>query len=103
MPRMNGYETITWVKTHFPEIKILVLTVFNTEAARQIALHYGADDFATKDIELTAMEKVLYSLMATKGNPQKSKAFLSKKELEFFNYSVLIYPLQILLKDCTCL
>jgi len=83
MLRTNGHETIQWANTHFPEIKILVFTVFNTEAARQIALNYGADEFAAKNIDVAEMEKVLYRLMAIDGIEQQGKSFLSKRELQF--------------------
>ena len=86
MPGVNGYDIIQWVKTHFPKIKILVLTVFDTEAARQIALNYGADGFVSKDIEMAEMEKVLYSALATKENNKPNKLFLSKKEIDFLRY-----------------
>ena len=86
MPGMNGYETVTWVKTNFSEIKILVLTVFNTEAAWQIALTYGAHAFLAKDIEMAEMEKALYSVLATEEYNKRNKLFLSKKEIEFLQY-----------------
>jgi len=83
MPSMNGYKLIELVKTNFPEIKILVLTVFNSDAARQMAMFYGADGFASKDIEVHEMEAILYSLFAVGNNDKKQRPLLSNKEIEF--------------------
>jgi DNA-binding NarL/FixJ family response regulator len=85
MSGMNGYETIQWVKINFPKIKILVLTVFDTDAARQIALSYGANAFVAKDIEVTEMEKVLYSVLAADENNKPNTLFLSNREIEFLH------------------
>jgi len=49
MPRMNGLEAIKEIKVISPEIKIIVLTVHNTEEYILAALKAGADGYILKD------------------------------------------------------
>jgi DNA-binding NarL/FixJ family response regulator len=62
MPRMNGFEAIREVKSRFPEIKILVLTVHKTEEHVLEAFQAGADGYllkyAAKDELFLALKSV---------------------------------------------
>lgn len=49
MPRMNGFEAIREIKKQQPEIKIIVLTVHNTEEYILMTLQSGADGYVLKD------------------------------------------------------
>jgi len=63
MPRLNGMEAIRDIKKNLPEIKILALTVHNTEEYILATLQAGADGYLLKDSThdelLTAIESVL--------------------------------------------
>jgi DNA-binding NarL/FixJ family response regulator len=48
MHKMDGFETIKWLKTHFPNIKIIVLTQVNDEFRIREALKLGIDGFFDK-------------------------------------------------------
>src|SRR5438034_8391741 len=42
MPRMNGYETAAWIKSNFPTVKCLVLTMIDSDYAIIRMLNLGA-------------------------------------------------------------
>jgi len=65
MPVLNGYDTAKWVALNHPEIKILMLTAFDTEIAKSIANSNGAHAFSSKDIDPQEMEEILIQLSAT--------------------------------------
>jgi DNA-binding NarL/FixJ family response regulator len=49
MPKMNGFEAIREVKKTEPDIKIIALTVHNTEEYILMTLQAGADGYVLKD------------------------------------------------------
>jgi two-component system, NarL family, response regulator NreC len=49
MPKTNGTEAIQRIKSRYPDIKILVLTVHKTEEHVHAALKAGADGYVLKD------------------------------------------------------
>lgn len=34
MPEMDGYDTTLWLKQHFPEVRVLALSMYDSEAPR---------------------------------------------------------------------
>lgn len=50
MPVMDGYETADYMHTNYPEIQIMVLTMFNTEIPLMRLLQKGVKAFIGKDI-----------------------------------------------------
>jgi len=49
MPKTNGTEAIQHIKSRYPDIKVLVLTVHKTEEHVYAALKAGADGYLLKD------------------------------------------------------
>ncbi len=49
MPKTNGTEAIQHIKTRYPDIKVLVLTVHKTEEYVYAALKAGANGYLLKD------------------------------------------------------
>jgi DNA-binding NarL/FixJ family response regulator len=49
MPRMHGFEAIKEIKRQSPEMKIIVLTVHNTDEYILATLQAGADGYVLKD------------------------------------------------------
>jgi DNA-binding NarL/FixJ family response regulator len=62
---LNGYDTAKWVAVNYPDVKILILTTFDTEAARSIAFCKGAHAFSSKNIDPQEMEDILNQLTAS--------------------------------------
>ncbi len=49
MPEMDGFETAQWIKTHAPQIKILVLSMMDHDKSIIRMLKYGAKGYILKD------------------------------------------------------
>ncbi|MEJ7611685.1 MAG: response regulator transcription factor [Ferruginibacter sp.] len=62
MPEMDGYETAEWLKTHHPEIKILVLTMYDSEVALIRLLQTGVRGFLKKDVHPADLEAAILSV-----------------------------------------
>ena len=63
MPIMNGYETTCWLKKNYPNVLVVILTVFNNEYASTASFEVGADAFCSKDICPREMEALLLRLV----------------------------------------
>jgi two-component system, NarL family, invasion response regulator UvrY len=50
MPNMDGYEAATWLKENRPQVKILILTMYDSEVALIRLLQTGVRGFMKKDI-----------------------------------------------------
>lgn len=49
MPEMNGIELTKWVKSHYPEIKVIVLTMYKDDEYFMAAIREGANGYLLKD------------------------------------------------------
>jgi DNA-binding NarL/FixJ family response regulator len=59
MPDMNGYETASWIKTNYPQIKVLALSMLDTEKAIIKMLKNGAKGYILKDSEPRVLKEAL--------------------------------------------
>lgn len=63
MPEMNGFETAAWITAHYPQIKILALSMLNDERSIIKMLRSGAKGYILKDAELHELKKALDSVV----------------------------------------
>lgn len=96
MPGMNGIEVTEFVKKHYPEIKVLVLTSYVDDEHVISALNKGADGYEMKDVEPQKLintilqvlndEKVIHpeakNVMASMSQKPHFNNKLSKREIE---------------------
>ena len=107
MPKMDGYETARWLQNNYPEVKILVLTMYDSEIALIRLLQVGVRGFLKKDIHPLELKTALlaivengyyYSQNATgklasffhKTHTKQSsieKALLNETEIEFLKHA----------------
>jgi two-component system, NarL family, invasion response regulator UvrY len=64
MPKMDGYETAKWLAQHHPEIKIVILTMYDSEIALIRLLQAGVNGFLKKDIHPTELRDALLTVAA---------------------------------------
>lgn len=103
MPEMDGYETAKWLNSTYPEIAVLILTMYNSEVALIRLLQVGVRGFLKKDttpgelkaaIEAVVQTGYYYSYNATgklinllkngkKNNSISPKAAATESELAF--------------------
>jgi two-component system, NarL family, invasion response regulator UvrY len=62
MPRMDGYATAEWLKKHKPNVKILVLTMYDSEVALIRLLQTGVRGFMKKDIMPHDLKTAIHSV-----------------------------------------
>lgn len=59
MPKMDGLEATSLIRTYSQEVPIIALTAFAFEADREKALEVGCNDFLTKPVSQNGLEKIL--------------------------------------------
>ncbi len=64
MPKMDGYETAKWIAKNRPGVKIVILTMYNSEIALIRLLKAGVDGFLKKDIHPVELKTALLSVAA---------------------------------------
>lgn len=62
MPVMNGYETAKAIKTKWPNVKILALSMYDTEFNIIKMIRAGADGYVLKDAEPNELQKALITI-----------------------------------------
>lgn len=66
MKEMDGFETATWLKENYPDIKILALSMYENETAIIRMLRLGSRGYILKNIRKQELEQALSSVV-TKG------------------------------------
>lgn len=83
MPRMDGYETVSNIKSNpdTKDIPVVIVTALNDVANQLKSIEAGSDDFLSKPIEeklLVAKVKLLSSLNINKCKAEKLESVLTK-------------------------
>jgi two-component system invasion response regulator UvrY len=107
MPVLDGFETAKWIHDHYPDIQILILTMYDSEIALIRLLQAGVKGFLKKDTHPNELRTALNSV-ANNGfyyshdttgklaglfqrhhdNQQfLEKAMLSENEMEFLRHA----------------
>lgn len=108
MPEMDGYETAQWVKANHPSIKILALSMYDSENSIIRMLRHNVKGYILKDSDPIELKLALESLI-TKGfyysdlvsgklmhainkldnvdNSLADLAQLNQKEIDFLKYA----------------
>lgn len=103
LPGMNGEALIPWVKQHYPQVKIVIFTVFEDQARIVRLMKMGINGYLLKDTpdELFLAELKVIMLggaplsprVARKilddDNPNLAQNPLSERELEILNFIAL--------------
>jgi DNA-binding NarL/FixJ family response regulator len=63
MPEMDGYETAGWIKRHHPEIKILALSMYDTDNSIIRMLKNGVKGYILKDSDPAELKMALESVI----------------------------------------
>jgi len=65
MPLLDGYETAKWLRIEYPEIRVLVLTMYDSEIALIQLLQTGVRGFLKKDINPEELRHAIQSVINT--------------------------------------
>src|SRR4051812_49494933 len=63
MPEMDGYDTAKWIKENYPEIHIIILTMFDSEIALIRLLQTGVKAFLKKDTQPRELKYAIESVV----------------------------------------
>ncbi|MBL0057308.1 MAG: response regulator transcription factor [Chitinophagaceae bacterium] len=62
MPEMDGYETSRWLQANHPEVRIIILTMYDSEIALIRLLQVGVRGFLKKDVHPGELKNALLSV-----------------------------------------
>ncbi len=62
MPKMNGFETLTEIKRRWPEISVLVFTIFENDLYFTKMVSNGANGYLTKNCDQHTLRKAITSI-----------------------------------------
>lgn len=83
MPQLNGIKATSLVKSHFPEIDVLILTVYDDDDKIFDAILSGASGYLLKK---TPPARILEAIAEIKEGGASMNASIVKKVLSFFNH-----------------
>lgn len=66
MPIMDGFASVDWLNNNFPEIKVLVVSMVESEESIMKMLKLGVKGYLSKDVEPTELRNALLAI-ANKG------------------------------------
>ncbi len=97
MPEMDGRETAIWLQVNFPSIRVLMLTMYDSELTLIRLLQAGVKGFMKKDIHPT---ELLHAIQAVMDNGYYYSAHTSSKLAGLFRESLnKMAPLQKIMLD----
>lgn len=82
MPQLNGIKATSLVKSHFPEIDVLILTVYDDDEKIFDAILSGASGYLLKK---TTPVRILEAIAEIEEGGASMNASIVKKVLTFFN------------------
>ncbi len=63
MPHMDGYAATAWLKTNYPHIHVLALSMYDEEQAIIKMLKAGANGYILKEAEISELHKAILQLV----------------------------------------
>ena len=63
MPDMDGYDTAQWLHEHQPQVRIMMLTMYNSEMMIVRQLRAGVKGFVKKNIHRNELKMAIYTVM----------------------------------------
>ncbi len=62
MPDMDGFETVEWMKENYPEVKVLIVSMLDTEEAILKMIRLGVKGYLSKNLEVEDLHEALDSI-----------------------------------------
>ena len=63
MPNMDGYDTALWLRQNYPQIHVMMLTMYDSESALIRLLQAGVKGFLKKDIHPAELKFAIQSVL----------------------------------------
>jgi DNA-binding NarL/FixJ family response regulator len=65
MPKLSGWEVATWIQENHPEMRVLMLTMYDSELSLIRLLQAGVKGFLKKDIHPDELKQAIHTVMDT--------------------------------------
>lgn len=65
MPKLSGWEVASWIQENHPEVRILMLTMYDSELSLIRLLQAGVKGFLKKDIHPDELKHAIQTVMET--------------------------------------
>lgn len=80
MPEMNGIEATKMIREQYPNVKVLLLSMYDSAEFVEMAIENGANGYLSKDDDASEIEKAVLSVYETGYylNDRTSKMFIAK-------------------------
>lgn len=65
MPQLDGYDTAKWVHENYPDIHIIMLTMYDSEPTLIRLLQVGVKGFLKKDTDMNELRYAIQNVMQT--------------------------------------
>ncbi len=62
LPKMNGFELLTEIKTNYPETMVLLITAYTNDISAEDVLTHGADYYITRPFKNVEIARTLSAL-----------------------------------------
>jgi DNA-binding NarL/FixJ family response regulator len=62
MPDMDGFEAVAWLRQHYPQISVLIVSMVETEEAVVRMVRMGVKGYLSKDIEVQDIHDALKAI-----------------------------------------
>ena len=85
MPEMDGIQTTTFIKKKYPNIKVLILTVFDDDDKIIKAIQAGADGYLLKDASPDELKQAITNLLKGEASMTPSIVLKTMKILRSAN------------------
>jgi len=63
MPQMNGFETVSWIKHHLHETKILIISMHTDEEKVIRLIKMGVNGYLSKDVQVSEIHSALINII----------------------------------------
>jgi len=63
MPEMDGFESVKWLNKHYPDVKVLVVSMVENEESIIRMLKLKVKGYLSKDVEPQELRDALHSIM----------------------------------------
>jgi DNA-binding NarL/FixJ family response regulator len=82
MPEMNGPQTLIQLRSDYPEIKVLVLSMFNEKRMIREMFRLGANGYVTKDVSTEELIDAIYNVYYRGYHTQNDSALSIYQEIQ---------------------
>ena len=92
MPRINGLELAKYVRNHYPEIRMVLISAYDDFNYAQEAINYGVKAYILKPLNQEQLKKTLEGFVLDKKSENMKKDIYSQKQVFFKNMIKGVFP-----------